>query len=267
MFILLHILLVLMNFFFLHLDPKKCARYHGDKHLNKMQTEYAQILSFVWHILVFECLEQLGDEFQDLKDRSEDLKSNMYRKNKAHLKHPIVIWAARSRAHYIAILNLGLALGDEKRRRMDNMVNLPKGQQKIWKRHHKSEDTLFYLQANVPPLQLFPEGNIWSDPPKCMPDYLHNDEFGNPFTTIQSYQLYYSGNKITISSLKWEPFVETPDFVDECQSYIKSRTDIQQGIETDLQKYRDDKSRSKKRRELKKEKESTNNSSTKKVKI
>jgi hypothetical protein len=267
MITLIHIFLILMNFFFLHLDPKKCARYHGDKHLNKMQTEYAQILSFVWYILVFEDIERLGSEFNHLKERIPYLKSNMYQKNKAHLKHPVVLWASRSMAHYMAIVNLGLALGEEKRRRMDNMDNLPKQQRKLWKRHHKSEETLNFLRDNIPPLALFPDGNVWSDPPKCMPSYLHNDETGNPFTVIQSYQLFYSGNKIQIANLKWEPFVEEPDFLSEWQSYINTRRpDIQQGIENDLKKYREDKSRSKKRRELKKQKAELNNSPNKKIK-
>ena len=34
-----------MNIFYLHPNPKICALYHCDKHINKMMLEYTQILS------------------------------------------------------------------------------------------------------------------------------------------------------------------------------------------------------------------------------
>lgn len=145
---------------------------------------------------------------------------------------------------------LGLALGEEKRRRIDEMSKLPKEQQpkNSWKREHKSEETLRYLRDNVPPLELFPDGDSWTDPPKCMPEYLHNNATGNPFSSIESYQLFYSGNKVIIAELKWEPYVEKPDFLGKWQDYIKTRTDIQEGIQKDLLKDRETKQRGKERR-------------------
>lgn len=256
----IYIFCVMMNFFFLHLDPKQCARYHGDKHLNKMQTEYAQILSFVWYNLVFERLDELGEDFADLKAKAETLKSAMYKKNKAHLKHPTVLWASKSQAHYFAVLHLGLALGDEKRRRIANMKNLPRDQQpkKAWQLEHKSEGMLKFLQTNVPPLALFPKGDQWTDPPKCMPAYLHTDSNGEPFSCIDSYRLFYAGNKVIIAELKWEPYVEEPDFIKPWQHYIKTRPDIEKAIQTDLEKDRETKQRAKeKRKRNKRERDTT----------
>lgn len=48
------------------------------------------------YILVFEKLEELGDEFSELIDKVPEMKEKMYKKNKAHLKHPTVMWAAKS---------------------------------------------------------------------------------------------------------------------------------------------------------------------------
>ncbi len=243
---LFHIFLFLLNFFFLDSDPVKCARYHGDKHLNKMQLEYAQICSLVWFILVFENPQaKLG------LDEKQEMQSKMYHKNKAHMKHPVVQWAAKSRAHYMAVVELGLALGkflidkiggaqaergtdpilgNEKRRRIAHMETLPASLRKPWKPHHASEEVLQYLHLHVPPLELFPNGSNWSDPPKVMPTYLHNDEFGNPHSVIQSYRLFYAGNKVKVTGLKWLPHVEEPDFLPAAQSYIESRPDLIAGI-------------------------------------
>jgi hypothetical protein len=245
MWFLLYVFVYLMNFFFLHTNPQQCARYHGDKHLNKMQTEYAQILCFVWHILVFEKEGVLDEHMSRLKEQ-------MYKKNKSHLKHPVVLWASQSQAHYNAILDLGLALGDEKIRRIDNMKHLDAKQRpkKAWKREHKSQEMLRLLRDNVPALHLFPNGNQWSDPPKCMPEYLHNNtDNGEPFSVIDSYRLFYTGNKITITGLKWEPFVEEPDFVAIWKAYINEHQTLKQNIDTDLKKEMDKKEKKKRKRE------------------
>ena len=257
---------MLMNFFFLHLDPRKCARYHGDKHINKMQTEYAQILSTVWYKLVFDRDGDdgnSGDDGNGGNDRNggdrgdrdytigqqlqfEALKKGMYKKT--HVNHPVVLWAAKSLAHYNAILDLGVALGDEKRRRIEQMKLLPKRQQKKWKPVHQSESVLRFLQQNKPSIGLFPNGDSWEDPPKCMPEYLHCDENGNPFTVEESYQLFYSGNKIKIARLKWEPYVETPDFVPKWQEYIENTPRVKKRLQRDYEKSVEKKAKKKPKR-------------------
>jgi hypothetical protein len=219
------IFLYLLNFFFLDADPVVCARYHGDSHINKMQVEYAQICSLVWFILVF---ENPKANFEEAK--ITELQSKMYRKNKSHMKHPVVKWAALSRANYMAVVELGLALGNEKRRRIAHMETLPHHLRKPWKSHHASEPILQFLHLTPPPLTLFPHGVEWSDPPRCMPTYLHNDKFGRPLSVIQSYRLFYAGNKVKVTGLKWLPYVEEPDFLPGAQAYIESRPDIIAGI-------------------------------------
>lgn len=54
-----------LNFFFLDRDVEICASYHGDKHLNKMQLEYAQIASTV----VRECCKRISLVLRKSKNR------------------------------------------------------------------------------------------------------------------------------------------------------------------------------------------------------
>jgi hypothetical protein len=217
----------MVNFFYLDTNLEVCARFHGDKHLNKMQVEYAQIASSVWWILV---LDHCQDYCQH-KLNCGIVKKYIYKKS--YENHPVVLWALKSPKHYLAIVELGINLGNEKRRRIRNMENLPKSQQRKWKLYHKSEPILKFCANNVPPSELF--SNLdWEDPPKCMPKYLYCDTDGTPFSTIKSYRLYYSGNKVTITGLKWKPYVEEPYFLKECQEYIKTRPDIVRGISEDL---------------------------------
>jgi hypothetical protein len=102
------VLSVLLNFFFLDRDPVKCARYHGDKHLNKMQLESAQIASFVWHVNVFDGLSGAVDG-QD--EKFGDIKANIYKRSRSHIHHPVVKWACQSPQHYLAICDLGIGKG------------------------------------------------------------------------------------------------------------------------------------------------------------
>jgi hypothetical protein len=182
------------------------------------------------------------DEFKELVElhllleNVEMLKSQMYKRAKSHLNHPVVKWAAESRSHYLAVAKLGLALCEEKRRRIRHMETLPLAQRKPWKLKNASEDVLQFLHAHIPPRSVFSKGDDWTDPPKCMPDYFHNDENGQPFSAVRSYRLFYAGHKVKITHLSWEPYVENPDFLEECQAYIQSRPDMMHGIENDLQK-------------------------------
>lgn len=74
-----------MNIFVLDLDPRRCARYHCDFHVDKMITETAQILSTV-----------LGGPYKP-----------------THVNHPCVRWAEGGIDNVAWLLALGEALGDE----------------------------------------------------------------------------------------------------------------------------------------------------------
>lgn len=79
-----------MNIFFLHRDPRKCARYHIDRHVVKMIIELAQLLcSAIW---------STGIEAP-------------YKET--HKNHPSAIWVRQSKHNWNWTYNLALELCKE----------------------------------------------------------------------------------------------------------------------------------------------------------
>lgn len=76
-----------MNIFYLDSDPDEAARFHNDRHVVKMLTEYTQILCTVRHLY--------GQEAP-------------YKPT--HQKHPSVLWAAESLSHWVWLHKLALAV-------------------------------------------------------------------------------------------------------------------------------------------------------------
>lgn len=76
-----------MNIFYLDPDPETAARYHNDRHVVKMLTEYTQILCTVRH--------HYGQEAP-------------YKPT--HPKHPSVLWTAESLSHWHWLQALALAV-------------------------------------------------------------------------------------------------------------------------------------------------------------
>ena len=79
-----------MNIFVLDLDPKKCAEYHVDSHVSKMNIELAQIMCTV--------LNEIGY-------------SSPYKTT--HTKHPCTLWAKQSLSNYLWLRELSLELHKE----------------------------------------------------------------------------------------------------------------------------------------------------------
>lgn len=79
-----------MNIFYLSRDPGEAARFHNDRHVVKMLTEYAQILCTVLHLFGHEA---------------------PYRPT--HAKHPSVLWTAESLSHWLWLRDLALAVDRE----------------------------------------------------------------------------------------------------------------------------------------------------------
>ena len=187
---LCYFLVYCFNFFFLDRDEQTCAHYYGDRHLNKMPLEYAQVLSTVWRLLV------TPDDYD--ADTMRYLNDVLY--EKSHVSHPIVLWAKESTAHYNCMGNLGIALGEEKRDRIKRCKI------KTWKTHNKCED-IIWLCLQFPPKALQKQCEWLRDPPKCMPEaYIVDD-----LDVCENYKILYAFDKIKI--LKWEPYVEEPEFI------------------------------------------------------
>lgn len=87
-----------MNLFILDKDPLVSASFHTDRHVVKMPTETAQMLSFVYH----------DPAFWD-----KEIPEMMMSFSKTHYKHPCSIWIRQSIENFLYAANLGLALYKE----------------------------------------------------------------------------------------------------------------------------------------------------------
>jgi hypothetical protein len=212
----MYVLVYLLNFFFLDRDPRKCARYHADKHINKMQVEYAQIASSVMWIVA---------ERNGLLDSSlfKSVSEMIYKPTHTH--HPIVIWASKSQAHVLAVVDLGLALAEEKAER----AIVAKAYGKKWSVTHKSTPILRFIRDHLPSNNLFELGSEWHDPPACVPQCIKD----NSSDIIDRYRLFYAGHKVEVTGLKWAPYVQPPDFLVDCQARIACMPDVLQDIENE----------------------------------
>ena len=153
-----------MNIFYLHRKRRKCAKYHGNKHVIKMILETAQLLcTAVWvcdpdHVL------------QDEKNKIFTYRgTRIYRKT--HQNHPCAIWARENKKHFRWLRKFGLRLCDEYTYRYGKV--------------HKTREILEKLRT---PTSL-PEG-VFHDPPQCMPD-----EYKVPNDSVQAYRNYYKAEK------------------------------------------------------------------------
>lgn len=87
-----------MNLFILDTNPEKCAEYHCDKHVVKMPTETAQMISFVYH---------------DKELWQNNIPDCIMGFSKTHYKHPCSIWIRESLSNFKFACQLGLALYEE----------------------------------------------------------------------------------------------------------------------------------------------------------
>jgi len=99
-----------MNIFHLHEDPEICAYWHIDKHIVKMPTEYAQLLSTAHRMLdgefyILEKKDKLGrtrkvQRWRMMDNREEGIF------HACHYNHPSTIWTRSSKENYEFLFNL-----------------------------------------------------------------------------------------------------------------------------------------------------------------
>lgn len=199
-----------MNIFYLDPDPVVAARYHCNKHVVKMVTETAQLLSTAHRLLDGAPVVQewtQGDSKRRLRrmhllaGESIGLNVNAVTGKvkpfyhlgdsstgavmaETHVNHPQAVWVRSSTQAYKWTYDLFVALLREYTRR--------------YGRVHATA----HLQ---PVLQRYPRsiriGTTWQNPPLTMPDeYKQRD-------TVASYRAFYAGEKVRFA--KW-PEGETP---------------------------------------------------------
>ena len=161
-----------MNIFYLDTDIDECAKAHCDKHVVKMLTEYAQILSTALH------------KNANSKDSAE-LIDYVYKAS--YVNHPACVWAAKSRANFLWLCELGIALYKEYNRR--------------YAKEHKAYQIILnakYFHWLIKPGEL-------TERPQCMPEeYRH----ANP---VEAYRAYYRGEKMHFAT--WKAPAQSPAWI------------------------------------------------------
>ena len=165
-----------MNIFFLHKNPKKCAKYYSDTHVVKIILEITQLLTSA-HILI---------------NKQKPYK-NCYKLSHSH--HPMSMWIRESRHNYYYALKIGIELCKEFRFRRNithaceyHLIKLrgighPKRRHKInWR--DKIRRQLYNCNYNITPI------------PMCMPEEYIRD------CAISSYRCYYK-SKDNINKWQW----------------------------------------------------------------
>lgn len=120
-----------MNIFLLDYDLQLCAQYHCDKHIVKMPTETAQLLSSAYYSTSEEHLAPY---------------------KRSHYNNPLAIWCRSSIENWMWLSNFGIALYDEYQYRYD--------------RSHQGGEAIKYMLQHPPSLQ----SRKFEYPPQSMPD-------------------------------------------------------------------------------------------------
>jgi hypothetical protein len=127
-----------MNVFYLDPNPRTCAKYHCDKHVNKMILETAQLLSTAHRMTD----SPYADQCYKI----------------AHKNHPSAIWARSSVDHYSWLFELFRELTNEFNRRKGTV--------------HASWTKLKSVLSHTPDLPLAG----FTPPPQCMDDEYKQDD-------------------------------------------------------------------------------------------
>ena len=146
-----------MNIFILSLIHSQCAQMHVDKHVVKMILETCQLLCSVHHM-------------------TESTYEPPYKL--AHKNHPCSIWARESLDNYIWLCKLGIELCKEYTFR--------------YGKTHKSEDYIYKLYVNYPPIKSIGLTNF----AQAMPE-----EYKDKNAVI-AYRRYYLNKKRNLFSWK-----------------------------------------------------------------
>lgn len=147
-----------MNIFAIEHTPELIAKSHTDKHIVKMPTEMAQMISFTYY----------HPEHWSAKPNNVLMDFN-----KAHDKHPCSLWIRESAENFLLACEIGIELVQEYRFRYDSM------------KHQRALDIFVYGLTNTPDFDCWEQTNY----ALAMPD-----EF-KVSCPIESYRNYYRADK------------------------------------------------------------------------
>lgn len=173
-----------MNLFFLDRDLDKCAEYHIDRHVGKMQLEAAQLLTMaLWtdKYIGYAPRKLNSDELKIIKEHKKNEpsieKRTFTRYLPTHENHPCSIWVRSSLEHFYWTVCYVNALNSEC----------------VW-RGYKSHASCDVVNSMPIPTSIPDIG--WTDPPLCMPDKFHGPD------TVEAYRKFYIDDKASFASWK-----------------------------------------------------------------
>jgi hypothetical protein len=163
-----------LNIFVLDENPKKSAKYHCDKHVNKMLLEATQILNTALY--------------------KSDLGTLAFYE-KCFENHPCCEWAAESRWNFMYLLQHTHALGEE------YISRFSKDEKHL--SHRKLTRAFDGMTKEMIRREMPSEP--FSEPPLAMPDEYKSED------TVKSYREYYREEKVPQDWCEWSN--EKPDWI------------------------------------------------------
>jgi hypothetical protein len=168
-----------MNIFILDENPEVCAKYHTDKHIVKMPTETAQMISFVYH---------------DKEIWDSTVPNFIMGFSKTHYKHPCSIWIRESLSNFLYACRLGIELYNEYQFR----YNKPD-------KHQRAIQIFQFALQNPPKLQ-----------DKGLTDFAlaMDEQYIKHKSAVENYREYYRNGKSHLFSWKnrQKPHFISPNF-------------------------------------------------------
>lgn len=147
-----------MNIFAIEHTPQLIAQSHTDRHIVKMPTEMAQMISFTYYH---------SDHW------TGEINPVLMNFNKAHDKHPCSLWIRESSMNFVLACMIGIELVNEYRYRYDS------------NKHQRALDIFNYALLNMPDFNSAEQTNF----ALAMPDKFKVD------CPIESYRNYYREDK------------------------------------------------------------------------
>ena len=168
-----------MNIFYLHEDPIQNAKWHIDKHIVKMATEYCQLLSTAHRVLDGEMYLGKTKNNRNIKRwLLQDEREGLLMKA-SHVNHPSNIWVRETSSNYMYLWKI-------------YMATLAEYTHRYGKRHGSGRASLSLMR---PPKNI-KQGKC-TTLPQCMPD--NCKVLGDP---IQAYKNYYINEKYYFANWK-----------------------------------------------------------------
>jgi len=168
-----------MNIFYLHENPIQNVKWHVDKHIVKMATEYCQLLSTAHRILDGEMyLGKTKNNHNIKRWRLSDEREDLLMKA-SHINHPSNIWVRKSSSNYNKMYQI-------------YMATLAEYTYRYGKIHGSSRASMVLQRApkNISNIGL-------TTLPQCMPDNCKVEG-----DTIQAYKTYYILEKAYMATWK-----------------------------------------------------------------